>query len=154
MKPQTLGELFGEWWDSCNTTDTDRLQCVLKSYETQRDLLEDNADRIKELKERVAEQDRISKLEARVAELERINSDHCTELAIRKVMCADRDRYREALEGIRDTWSQMSDNMHSNTAYAIATHALDPRGCAEMAKLANHDDDYDRDSNACFCPER
>ena len=40
--------------------------------------------------------DRAESAEARVAELERINSDHCTELAIRKVMCADRDRYRAA----------------------------------------------------------
>lgn len=46
-----------------------------------------------------------------------------------------RDTFREALESIRDSFSQMNDNTHSNTAYAIATQALDPEGCAEMAKL-------------------
>lgn len=48
---------------------------------------------------------------------------------------ARRSDYREALESIRDSFSQMSDNTHSNTAYAIATQALDPEGCAEMSKL-------------------
>ena len=44
-------------------------------------------------------------------------------------------RLRETLESIRDTWTEMNDNTHSNTAYALATQALDPEACAEMAKL-------------------
>lgn len=43
--------------------------------------------------------------------------------------------YREALEQIRDTWATMSDNVHSNTAKALAEAALDPEGCRDMARI-------------------
>lgn len=48
----------------------------------------------------------------------------------------ERDSFREALENIRDSFITLNDNSHSNTAYAIATEALDPKGCAEMAKAS------------------
>lgn len=70
----------------------------------------------------------------RVAELERINADHCTELAIRKVMCADRDRFREALERISMMRCRCIDNGQpcpgcakaGREAPAVAYAALNP----------------------------
>ena len=46
-----------------------------------------------------------------------------------------RDRFREALEEIRDTWSSEVGIKNPGTAYAIATLALDPDGCCEWAGI-------------------
>lgn len=50
-------------------------------------------------------------------------------------LCMERDEYREALESIRDRWTELDHVQHSNAAYIIAEVALDPKGCADLARI-------------------
>lgn len=76
---------------------------------------------------------KIARLNNRIAELEAEIESHHKELDL--AAKHERDNYREALESIRDRWTELDHVKHSNAAYIIAEVALDPEGCADLARI-------------------